>query len=312
MRILILGAGGTGGYFGARLAAAGADVTFLVRPTRAALLAKQGLRVHSALGDLDLPVTTITADQLAAVATATPFDVVLLTSKAYDLDDAIQTIAPAVDAGAQVLPLLNGLQQYDTLDARFGYEKISGGLCFISAALEPDGSIRHFGKPASMTFGERNGQPPDLRLQALAALCATAGIDHLHSDDIGQAIWNKYTFLCTLAAATCLMRAPVGMILAAEGGEAFMRALYAETLAVADASSRPIPPAAQDSALSTLLASGSDLKSSMLRDLERGLPVEAAHIVGDMWHRAVAAALPAPWLAAAWVNLQAYTQQHPG
>lgn len=311
MRILVLGAGGTGGYFGGRLAQAGADVTFLVRPARAALLAERGLRICSPLGDATLKADTVTADALQACVADRPFDLVLLSCKAYDLDSAIASIAPAIDAGAEVVPLLNGLRHYDALDARFGFDRVLGGLCFISVVLGDEGEIRHLGKPASMTFGERAGQPRSARLEPLAAACAAAGIDHQQVDDIAQAQWAKYTFLTALAAATCLMRAPIGVIMAGEGGQAFVRALYAECLSVADASGQAIPPAAQASALDTLTQADSPLKASMLRDLEAGQRVEAEHIVGDMVHRATAAGIEAPRLHAAWSHLQAYQAQRP-
>ncbi|MFT3670379.1 MAG: 2-dehydropantoate 2-reductase [Pseudoxanthomonas sp.] len=306
MRLLVLGAGGTGGYFGGRLAQAGIDVSFLVRPARAALLRERGLRIRSPLGDADVPVQVITADALAEAA---PFDLVLLSCKAYDLDSAMGAIAPAVAAGARVLPLLNGLRHYDALDARFGFANVLGGLCFISATLGADGEILHLGKPASMTFGERDGQSPDGRLQALAAACAQAGIDHLHASDIAQAQWVKYSFLTALAAGTCLMRAPIGTIVAGDAGPAFMAALHEECLAVAAASGQPVPEAAQASARDTLTTVGSPMKASMLRDLEAGQRVEAAHIVGDMVHRATAHGLATPHLQAAWVHLQAYEAQ---
>ena len=306
MRVLVLGAGGTGGYFGGRLAQAGIDATFLVRPARAALLREQGLRIRSPLGDADIPVQVLTADELASVA---PFDLILLSSKAYDLDSAMDAIAPAVEAGARVLPLLNGLRHYEALDARFGFSNVLGGLCFISATLGAGGEILHLGKPASMTFGEREGQPPDGRLQALAAACAQAGIDHLHAPDIAQAQWAKYSFLTALAAGTCLMRASIGTIVAGEGGADFMAALHGECLAVAAASGQPVPAAAQASARDTLTTAGSPMKASMLRDLEAGQRVEAAHIVGDMVHRATAHGIATPHLRAAWEHLQAYEAQ---
>ncbi len=303
MRLLILGAGGTGGYFGGRLAQSGADVTFLVRPVRAALLRERGLRIASPLGDAAVPAQVVTADALPGAA---PFDLVLLSCKAYDLDTAMDAIAPAVEAGARVLPLLNGLRHYEVLDARFGFASILGGLCFISATLGADGEILHLGRPASMTFGERTGQAPEPRLQALAAACAQAGIDHLHTPDIAQAQWAKYSFLTALAAGTCVMRAPIGTIVAGEGGTDFMAALHDECLAVATASGQPIPDAARATARETLTASGSPMKASMLRDLEAGQRVEAAHIVGDMVHRAEAHGMDVPRLRAAWVHLQAY------
>ena len=308
MRLMILGAGGTGGYFGGRLAQAGVDATFLVRPARAALLRERGLRIRSPLGDADIAVQAVTGDELVHAA---PFDLVLLSCKAYDLDSAMDAIAPAVAAGARVLPLLNGLRHYEALDARFGFANVPGGLCFISATLGADGEILHLGKPASMTFGEREGQTPDARLQALAAACTQAGIDHTHTPDIAQAQWAKYSFLTALAAGTCLMRAPIGTLVAGEGGVEFMTALHGECLAVAAASGQSIPDAAQASALDTLTTAGSPMKASMLRDLEAGQRVEAAHIVGDMVHRAAAHGIATPHLQAAWVHLQAYEAQRP-
>lgn len=304
MRLLVLGAGGTGGYFGGRLAQSGADVTFLVRERRAASLREHGLRITSPLGDAELPVATVTDDGLHMAANG--FDLVLLACKAYDLDTAMHAIAPAVAAGAQVVPLLNGLRHYDALDARFGFDHVFGGLCFISATLGGAGEILHLGKPASITFGERSGQPANARLQALADACTRARIDHLHSDDIAQAQWIKYSFLAALAAGTCLMRASIGEIVASDGGEAFMAALHDECLAVAHAQGQPIPDKARTVARASLTEAGSPVKASMLRDLEGGHRVEAAHIVGDMLGRAQAHGIDAPNLRAAWVHLQAY------
>ena len=305
MRILILGAGGTGGYFGGRLAQSGADVTFLVRPARAADLARDGLRIRSPLGDADLAVATVTADALPAVVAENPFDLVLLSCKAYDLDASIDAIAPAVEAGAAVLPILNGLLHYDALDARFGRDRVLGGLCFISAAKGEDGTVLHLGKPASITFGERDGGS-SARVEAFAALCANAGLDHVASADIAQEQWIKFSFLAALAAGTCLMRASIGTIVAAEGGTAFMAALHEECLAVSAAEGQPIPEKARAIARTGLTLAGSDVKSSMLRDLEAGHRVEAAHIVGDMLHRADRHDIAAPNLRAAWVHLQCY------
>lgn len=306
MRILVLGAGGTGGYFGGRLAQAGGDVTFLVRPARAALLAERGLRIRSPLGDADLDVATVTAQDLPALAAARPFDLVLLACKAYDLDSAIESVAPAVGANTAVLPILNGLLHYDALDARFGRERVPGGLCFIGATLGADGEVLHLGRPASITFGLREGNADGGVLARLAAAYAQAGVDHLYAPDIAAAQWIKYSFLAALAAGTCLMRASVGGIVAAEGGEAFMAALHAECLAVAAAEGHPVPGDEARTARAGLTRAGSPVTASMLRDLQAGLRVEALQIVGDMVHRAHRAGLQVPRLEAAWVHLQAY------
>ena len=306
MRILVLGAGGTGGYFGGRLAQSGANITFLVRPARAAQLKAQGLAIRSPLGDADVRVAHVTADALPALAGERPFDMVLLSCKAYDLDSAMEAVAPAVSGSTWVLPILNGLRHYAPLDERFGRDHVVGGLCFISAMKGPDGEILHLGQPASITFGERCGEADSARTRAFADACAQAGIDHVRSLRIAREQWTKFTFLATLAAGTCLMRSSVGRIVATEDGEALMRGLYAECVAVAAAAGEPIEVAAQRTALATLTQRGSSLKASMLRDLEAGQPVEAMQIVGDMRQRARAADQDAPLLAAAWTHLQAY------
>lgn len=306
MRILVLGAGGTGGYFGGRLAQSGADVTFLVRPARAAQLAAHGLQIRSPLGDADVPVAHVIAEELATLAQENPYDLVLLSCKAYDLDSSLDAIAPAMGPHTTLLPILNGLLHFDQLDARFGRARVLGGLCFISATKGPGGEILHLAKPASITFGERDGDAGSARVQAFATLCEQAGIDHLASADIHQELWIKYSFLTALAAGTCLMRASVGDIVANEGGVEFMTRLYAECLAVAEAAGEPVPQEKQEFALGTLTQHASPVKASMLRDLEAGQRVEAAQIVGDMLHRAQAAGIVAPLLAAAWCHLQAY------
>jgi len=303
MRILVLGAGATGGYFGGRLAQAGNDVSFLVRPARAALLRERGLRLRSRFGDAELQVQALTAGQLPGQA---PFDLVLLACKAYDLDSAIEAIAPAVGADTCVLPLLNGLLHYPVLDARFGRERVLGGLCFIASTLEADGTVRHLGGAASMTFGLREGNGDTGVLARLAAACAAAGVEHKLAEDIVQAQWIKYSFLCALAAGTCLMRASIGRIVAAEGGLAFMSGLHEECLAVAAAEGVAIPEQEVAAARGYLTQAGSPMTASMLRDLQAGAPVEALQIVGDMVHRGQAAGLEVRHLLAAWTHLQAY------
>jgi 2-dehydropantoate 2-reductase len=309
MRILVLGAGGTGGYFGGRLAQAGADVTFLVRSARAGQLQRDGLRIRSPLGDADIAVAQVVAEALPAQVAQAPFELVLLSCKAYDLDSAMDAIAPAIGADTAILPILNGLRHYAALDARFGAERVIGGLCFISAAKGADGGILHLGRPASITFGERAGDADSARTLAFEACCAQAGIDHLRSPRIVQELWSKYSLLAALAAGTCLMRASVGRIVAGEGGAEFMEALHRECLAVAAAEGEPVPDAGIAQARTTLTQPGSPLTASMLRDLEAGQPVEGEHIVGDLVHRAHAAGLEVPLLATAWCQLQAYASR---
>ena len=312
MRILILGAGGTGGYFGGRLAQAGIDVTFLVREARAAQLQAHGLQIRSPLGDADVAVHSVLATELPALAAAQPFDLVILSCKAYDLDSAIEAIAPALGQSTSVLPILNGLRHYPALEARFGRERVLPGLCFISASKGAHGEILHLAKPASLTFGEHDGNADSARVQALAAACAQAGLDYTATPNIGQEQWIKYTFLCALAAATCLSRAAVGQIVATEDGRALLNGLYNECLIAASAAGEPIPLAAREKALLSLLQPDSALKASMLRDLESGQQVEAEQIIGDMLARVRETGRNAPWLMAANVHLQVYQQSLQG
>lgn len=300
MRILVLGAGGTGGYFGGMLAQAGGEVTFLVRPKRAAALARTGLVIRTPDGSQSFPVRTVTADTVDG-----PYDVVLLSCKAYDLDSAIAAIAPAVGVASAVVPLLNGLGHYQALDRAFGAERVLGGLCHIVASVGPDGEIIRQTGLHRFTVGERAGGLSP-RVEALATLCAKAPFQTVASANVVQAAWEKFSFLAAMAASTCLMRASIGTIVTAEGGDAFMRALYDETRTIAAAAGHPPGDTAQAEALALLTDAKSASTASMLRDIEAGRPTEGDHILGDMLRRGRALGVPAPLLGLAVTHLQAY------
>lgn len=299
MRILVLGAGGTGGFFGGLLARSGADVTFLVRPKRAEALAHGGLVIRGPDGEQRFPVRTVTAERLDGT-----YDLVLLSCKAYDLDPAIAAIAPAVGPHGTVLPVLNGLAHYAPLDAAFGAERVLGGLCHVAATLGPDGEVIRSSAIQRLTFGERPGGTSP-RVEALAALCARASFDTVASVDVTQAQWEKFAFIAALAAGTCLMRAGVGTIIAAGGGDT-LRDLYGECAAVAAAAGHAPGEAAQAETLALLGDAGSGLTASMLRDLEAGHRTEGDHILGDMVRRGAAAGVATPLLALAHTHVQAY------
>jgi 2-dehydropantoate 2-reductase len=304
MRILVLGAGGTGGYFGGRLFQARCDVRFLVRPKRAAALRQHGLVIRSPVGDATLPVAVVEPAQLSA-----EYDLVILSCKAYDLDDAIQAVRPAMQRpGTTLLPLLNGLAHYAALDAAFGRDAVLGGLCYISTTLNAAGEVVHMGRGASLTFGERDAPHanPDGRTTRIAATFGPAAFESRHSTNIAAAMWEKYAFLAAAAATTCLMRASIGDITSTPEGERITRQLIAECENVACAEGFPSSPAARESTQSTLTTPGSPFKSSMLRDIEAGNRVEADQIVGDMLRRARARGIAAPLLEAAFAHLKAY------
>src|SRR5437667_5429359 len=189
MRILIVGAGAVGGYFGGRLAEAGRDVTFLVRGPRANRLAEGGLTVTSPLGDFTTPVKIATADRVGG-----PYDCVLLTAKHYDLDGAIDAIRPAVGPATAVLPLLNGLVHLDRLDAAFGADRVLGGVAYVGASLLPDGSIRHHNRLSGIAFGERAGGISD-RARAIEAEFAGTLVSAPASDNVLLEMWEKFLMM---------------------------------------------------------------------------------------------------------------------
>jgi 2-dehydropantoate 2-reductase len=304
MRILVVGAGAIGGYFGGRLLQAGRDVTFLVRPRRAAELAAAGLVIKSPNGDVTLkdpPV--VQADKLSD-----KFDVVLLSCKAFDLDDAIRSFAPAVGPQTVILPLLNGMLHLDVLDKKFGHQRVLGGLCAIAATLDEHRQIVQLAPMQSLGFGERDGKLSD-RVRAIAEALAGGKFGAAASEQIIQDMWEKWVFLASLAASTCLMRAPVGDILAAPGGKDFILGMLDECGAVAAAESHTPSGPFFERARGMLTAEGSQLTASMFRDIKAGAPVEADHVIGDLIARGDAAKVPVPKLRTAYTHLKAYEKQ---
>jgi 2-dehydropantoate 2-reductase len=300
MKLLVLGAGGIGGYFGGRLAESGADVTFLVREKRRKQLERDGLRVHSRLGDLQMPVKTVAVPELRP-----GYDLVLLTCKAYDLDSAMDDIAPAMDGACAVLPLLNGMAHFDRLDERFGKQNVMGGTCTIVVRLMTDGVIQHAGALQKMAFGERD-RSKSPRTAALAAALASSKIDWELAEDIDLNIWEKFVFLSALAATNCLFRANVGEIVSSPGGrEAIERALNAN-IEIAAHEGHPPREAAMEVARKNLTDPASKVSASMLRDLEAGGQVESDQIVGWMLDKARQHGIDDTVLSLAYTHLKAY------
>lgn len=300
MKVLVLGAGGIGGYFGGRLAEAGTDVTFLVRPKRRAQLAHDGLRVQSPAGDLNLPVKTVLDSELAP-----GYDFLLLTCKAYDLESALDAIAPAMDGHCAVVPLLNGMAHLDRLDERFGRDQVMGGAASISVTLGKDGVIRHADPLHRIAFGERD-RSKSARSQTLADAFAATKVEWELAEDIEQSMWEKIVFLSALAATNCLFRANVGETVRAPGGlDAVERALAAN-VELATREGHPPRAAAVAFGRKTLTDAASTRSASMLHDLEMGLPVESDHIVGWMLDRARAHGVDDTILSLAYTHLKAY------
>lgn len=296
MRLLVVGAGGTGGYFGGRLAAAGRDVTFLLRPARAARLRESGLRIVSPHGDLALKPAILTRDAITE-----PFDVVLLSVKAFSLAAALDDLAPAVGPRTMILPVLNGMKHMDALTARFGEQAVFGGLCRIAGTVDDQDRVVQLTKMHDLVYGERDGSRSE-RVEALDAFMQGAGFDARLSTAITREMWEKWLFLASLGATTCLMRGTVGEVVAAPGGPATAAAILAEILSIIRAAGDAPGEAAIAATRNMLTQAGSPMTSSLYRDLIGGLPIEREQIIGDLVARGAAAGLAAPLLSA--VNAQ--------
>ncbi|MGN6527331.1 MAG: ketopantoate reductase family protein [Burkholderiaceae bacterium] len=307
MKILIVGAGATGGYFGARLAQAGRDVTFLVRPKRAESLRANGLRVRAAGGgEIVVRPKVVTAAELRE-----PFELVLLTVKAFGLEGAIADIAPAVGPGTLILPVLNGVRHVDTLRERFGDGAVLGGVARVSTRLDEDGAIVQMLPVHELLFGALDGGRPERVLRVHAAL-AGAGFDATLSERILQELWNKWLMLASLGTICCLARATIGEVEAVAGGAQFARAVIDEVAAVAVACGHPPSTQVVDGTRVLLTTPGSGLTSSMYRDLVAGEAVEAEQILGDLRRRAQGAGVAVPLVDAACVQLAAYERRRAG
>jgi 2-dehydropantoate 2-reductase len=300
MRMLIVGAGSTGGFFGGRLAQAGRDVTFLVRPRRAAQLRERGLEIVSPHGNTTVRPRLVTAAELQEA-----FDAVLLTVKAFALDAALEDMAPAVGAGTMILPVLNGMMHLDALAARFGRQAILGGAAIVATAIDREGRVIQLAPFQDIAYGELDGSRSP-RIAELDRFMRDAGFDARLSADIMQEMWDKWALLATLGGVTCLMRGNVGEIGAVPGGPEFLSRFLEEVIGVINAVGKRVSDAAIAQARAALATKGSPLTSSMYRDLEQNLPVEAEQIIGDLLARGRAAGVATPLIAAAHTQLGVY------
>jgi 2-dehydropantoate 2-reductase len=304
MKLLVVGAGAVGGYFGGRLLQAGRDVTFLVRPRRAAELAQSGLVIKSPAGDVTLrDPKTVTAEALRQT-----FDLVLLSCKAYDLEGAVVSLAPAVGPGTVILPLLNGLRHLDRLDATFGAAKVLGGQCVISAAIDQQGAVIQSMPSHSITFGERPSGITD-RARTILSMMQEAVFDVRASEEIMLEMWEKWVFIASLAGATTLMRAAIGDICTTPDGENFLLGLIGECRRIAEFEGYEPRPSVLERIRAQLTSPGSPLTASMYRDMERNARIEADHVIGDLLQRGQShhtADEDFPLLRLIYSNLKAY------
>ena len=300
MQILVIGAGAVGGYFGGRLAQAKRDVTFLVHRKRAEEIKANGLEIVSPHGNLTLHPKTSTAAEITR-----PYDVILLGVKSYALSDAMNDFAAAVGPDTMILPLLNGMRHIDLLAARFGKKAVLGGVCLVATEIDQEGRIRQLADFQKLIYGELDGQSTS-RLEKLDETLRGAGFDTVVSSRIAHAMWEKWVQIATVGALTCLMRGNIGEIVAIPGGADLSRLTLRESSAIASGCGHPPSDAFLEDQTTQLTAQGSQLTSSMYRDLKKGAAVEADAILGDLLEHGKKCGLENPILQTAFVNLSIY------
>ena len=281
MHFLVFGAGGVGGYYGARLVEAGYDVSFVARGRHAAAMAAHGLRVRSARGDAHIAAPNV-VENPAALEPAP--DVALVCVKLMHTEDAARRLAPLAARGTAVCSLQNGVDRDEILARHCGREALLDGTTQIGAAIAEPGVIQHTGTMANLTYGAL-GDGDDRRLQALdAALRDTAArtgaFEARKSDDIRLDVWRKFTFLAPFAGLTARHRSPIGPLRADEATRQEMEQLVAETVAVGRAAGIALPEDREREVMAFVDGLPADMKSSMLHDLEAGKPLELDWLTG--------------------------------
>jgi 2-dehydropantoate 2-reductase len=289
LKILVVGAGAVGGYFGARLTQADRDVTFLVHAKRAAEIKTSGLRILSPHGDLTLHPKIVTADQISG-----HYDLILLSVKSYALSGAIDDFASAVGPETMILPVLNGMRHIDLLVARFGEHAVLGGVCMVATEVDQEGRITQLAEFQSLTYGELDDRTTP-RLQELDETLQGAGFDAAISNQILSDMWQKWVQL-----------ASVGAITSVSGGSALSVSSLQECVAVANACGYPQSGTFVERLTAELTSPSSQMTTSMYRDLKKGAPVESDSIIEDLLNRGRKHGLTMSILQAASANLSIY------
>jgi 2-dehydropantoate 2-reductase len=304
MKILIVGAGGIGGFFGAKLEQAGADITYLLREQRQRLILDQGLTIEMPKGSFTIHPKTVLADQLEPI-----YDLIILACKAFDLDDSLKSIAKASSKGI-ILPFLNGVTHLEALDREFGKKRVMGGVAHIAATISETGSVKQLTELSTLTMGPRTPEQVAL-CQELFALCQKADFDSFYKDNIEQALWDKWVFLASLAGMTTICRGSIGEITATPYGKELSKRMFAECCAIALSQKHPIAEKTQLTSQEILTKEGSPFTASMLRDLLAGKKNEYQHILGDLIGFASNGAIDCPLLKIAYTHM-AVESKHGG
>jgi 2-dehydropantoate 2-reductase len=289
MRIAVMGTGGVGGFFGAKLALAGHDVTFIARGRHLAAIRERGLRVESGTGPMHVKDAQATDDP----ASLPPVDAVMFCVKLWDVESAAAQVKPLVAQGGVVIPFQNGLDSPEILRRVLGPERVLGGVAYIAATIREPGVIAHTGTMAKLHVGAFPGGPA-ARADAFTSACRTAGIDIDVSPDIRRALWEKFCFLAAFAGCTCLARQPIGVIRADADLRATFEAAVDEAWHVGRALNISLADDYVAKAMAAIDALPAEMKASMLHDLTAGRPLEAPWLSGAVSRMAAEVGVDAP------------------
>jgi 2-dehydropantoate 2-reductase len=306
MKIAIIGSGGVGGYFGARLAASGQDVTFVARGAHLEAMKKNGLRVMSALGDLNLPKVKATSDTKAIG----PVDVVVIAVKLWSTEEAAESAKPLIGPNTVAVSFQNGVVAVDTLLPILGKEHVMGGVANIAALIEEPGVIRHNGTMAVLQFGELDGRR-SRRVDALEAACKRANVDCRVPADIQKTIWEKFVFLVTLSAVTTLTRMPIGPLREDPDTRALLRQIADEAVAVGRARGAPLGEGTTDAMFAHYDKLPGTMVASMCGDLRRGNRLELPWLSGTVARLGDELGIPTPGNHFVYAALKHYADGRP-
>lgn len=303
MKILIVGAGAIGGYFGGRLLEKGEDVTFLVREGRKNKLQNTGLNIQSKHGDLQLSPKVITKKEQSA-----PFDVVLISTKSYQLENAIEDVKSFVGDDTMILPLLNGMAHLQPLIKAFGEDRVIGGLCFVESTLSEDGTIVQTSPVHQLVYGERTGERTE-RIEKLEQAFTGTKAEFKRSDNIDQEMWHKYLFITAMSGITSMMESPIGPIRDLETGQHSIQAFLEELADIMGKMGAPIQSGIAAAQLQRINSMDAGMKSSMQRDIEKMQPTEAEHLQGYLLAKAKELECSVPVLEIIYTKLKLYEQK---
>lgn len=309
MKMVVIGAGAVGGYFGARLAKAGSNVQFLVREGRFAQLRKRGLQVQSTHGDFELtPDITTSVEEAAADA-----DLVILSVKGYHLDALMPSLHRFVEHGADILPLLNGVSHFETLRKELGSEHVLGGVCYIESTLNKEGDVIHTSPMHDIVWGPMPGDEAHApggkqrdRLEQAQKLFEQAGFQSTLTDNVVPEVWKKFLFLTAFSGVTAASRGPIGKVLQDEPARHLLESLLEEGAAVAKARGAQVPDNLVDQVLGRLMNVPPTMTSSLHRDIEKGQPIEIDTLQGAWVDMGREAGVPTPAFGVIYALLHPY------